>query len=166
MIERAVAGCAAALDESHCRLETHVEPNLPHIMADGSALERCIKNLLGNAIKYGQQSGWIGIFASRGENGGGPYLRIRVKDKGPGIKPADLPHIFEPFYRSRDAVDARVHGAGLGLSLVKRIVEEHSGKVKVDSIPGKGSCFTLYIPIANETAGSAVAASPAVSGVH
>jgi signal transduction histidine kinase len=122
-------------------------------MADTGALERCIKNLIGNATKYAHQSGWIGVFADRGENESGAYLRIRVEDKGPGIKDADLPHIFEPFYRSRDAVEARVHGAGLGLSLVKKIIEEHSGRVKVWGLPGGGTCFALYVPIANESAG-------------
>ena len=154
VVERSVAACQSALDDAHCRVESIVEPGLPQIMADTGALERCIKNLIGNATKYAHESGWIGVFADHGENESGAYLRIRVEDKGPGIKEADLPHIFEPFYRSRDAVEARVHGAGLGLSLVKKIIEQHSGRVKVSGIPGGGTCFALYLPIANETAGA------------
>lgn len=154
VVERSVAACESALHEAHCKVESVVEPGLPQIMADTGALERCIKNLIGNAAKYAHESGWIGVFADRGENKSGPYLRIRVEDKGPGIKEADLPHIFEPFYRSRDAVEARVHGAGLGLSLVKKIIEEHSGRVKVSGVPGGGTCFALYVPIANETVGA------------
>ena len=154
VVERSVAACQSALNEAHCRVESMVEPGLPQIMADTGALERCIKNLIGNATKYAHESGWIGVFADRGENESGAYLRIRVEDKGPGIKVADLPHIFEPFYRSRDAVEARVHGAGLGLSLVKKIIERHSGRVKVSGIPGGGTCFALYVPIVTETAGA------------
>ncbi len=154
VVERSVAACQPALHEAQCKVESVVERGLPRIMADTGALERCIKNLIGNAAKYAHESGWIGVFADRGENESGPYLRIRVEDKGPGIKEADLPHIFEPFYRGRDAVEARVHGAGLGLSLVKKIIEQHSGKVKVSGIPGGGTCFALYVPIANKTAGA------------
>ena len=154
VVERSVAACQSALHEAHCTVESVVEPGLPQIMADTGALERCIRNLIGNATKYAYESGWIGVFADRGENEGGAYLRIRVEDKGPGINEADLPHIFEPFYRSRDAVEARVHGAGLGLSLVKKIIEQHSGRVKVSGVPGGGACFALYLPIANETAGA------------
>jgi signal transduction histidine kinase len=163
VIMHSAAACDAAIKQADCELELHIEPNLPPIMADPSALERCMRNLIGNAVKYGRKNGWIGIFVDRGENEGGAQLRIRVMDKGPGIKSADLPHIFEPFYRSKDAVEARVHGAGLGLSLVKRIIEEHSGKINVESTPGSGACFTLLVPIANEAAGSPVISSPAVS---
>jgi signal transduction histidine kinase len=154
VVGRSVAACQPALIEARCQVEQMVEPGLPPIMADISALERCLKNLIGNSTKYAHQSGWIGVFADRGEGDKGAYLRIRVEDKGPGIKDVDLPHIFEPFYRSRDAVEARVHGAGLGLSLVKKIIEEHSGRVKVSGVPGGGTCFALYVPIANETAGA------------
>jgi len=154
VVERSVAACQSALAEAHCKVESVVEPGLPQIMADTGALEGCIKNLIGNATKYAHESGWIGVFADRGENENGPYLRIRVEDKGPGIKETDLPHIFEPFYRSRDAVEARVHGAGLGLSLVKKIMEQHSGRVRVSGVPGGGTCFALYVPIASETFGA------------
>ncbi len=154
VVQRSVAACQSALTEAHCKVESVVEPGLPQIMADTGALERCIRNLIGNAAKYAHESGWIGVFADRGESESGPYLRIRVEDKGPGIKAADLPHIFEPFYRSRDAVEARVHGAGLGLSLVKKIIEQHSGRVRVSGVPGGGTCFALYLPIANEPAGA------------
>ena len=134
------------------------------MMADPSALERCMRNLIGNAVKYGRENGWIGIFVDRGENEGGAQLRIRVMDKGPGIKAADLPHIFEPFYRSKDAVEARVHGAGLGLSLVKRIIEEHSGKIRAGEYAGGAEpASPSSIPIANEAAGSPAISSPAVS---
>jgi signal transduction histidine kinase len=163
VIMHSAAACDAVIKQADCELEMHIEPNLPPIMADPSALERCMRNLIGNAVKYGRANGWIGIFVDRGDNESGAQLRIRVMDKGPGIKPADLPHIFEPFYRSRDAVEARVHGAGLGLSLVKRIIEEHSGKINVESTPGNGACFTLLVPIANEAAGSPAISSPAVS---
>ncbi len=77
-------------------------------------------------------------------------VEIVVEDEGSGISPRDLPHIFEPFYRGADAVARQVHGSGLGLSLVQRIMREHGGRTAVTSEVGRGSRFALYIPIAPE----------------
>ena len=73
---------------------------------------------------------------------------ISVQDRGPGIKPADLPHIFDPFYRGRDAIDSQIYGSGLGLSLVKLAAEAHDGCVEVISQPGEGCTFMLRLPAA------------------
>jgi two-component system phosphate regulon sensor histidine kinase PhoR len=73
-------------------------------------------------------------------------VQIVVEDHGMGIEPADLAHIFEPFYRGRQVVAAQIHGSGLGLGMVKHIVAAHGGRVSVDTTPGKGSIFTLYLP--------------------
>ena len=71
---------------------------------------------------------------------------MAVADKGLGISSADLPHIFEPFYRGAEATSRQIHGNGLGLSIVKGIVEAHGGKVTVQSAPGAGSTFVLHLP--------------------
>jgi signal transduction histidine kinase len=69
-----------------------------------------------------------------------------VEDKGPGIEPAELSDIFRPFYRSKSVTAAQIHGTGLGLSLAKSIAEAMGGRLSVESVPGKGSAFTLRLP--------------------
>ena len=75
-------------------------------------------------------------------------IQIVVEDRGLGIPPADLPHVFEPFYRGTEAQSQQIHGNGLGLSIVRSIVEAHGGRVTVASTPGKGSAFTIHLPAA------------------
>jgi signal transduction histidine kinase len=84
-------------------------------------------------------------------------VRITVSDHGAGIPAADLPHIFEPFYRGEDAIQKQIQGHGLGLSLVRRIVEAHGGKVAVSTRPGAGTSFTITLPAAAATSESPVA---------
>jgi signal transduction histidine kinase len=99
-----------------------------------------------NAVKYGAGGGWIGLRAEAA----GAELRITVSDRGIGIPASEQPRIFEPFYRAPDALAAQIQGAGLGLSLVKRIVEAHRGRVEVRSDPGRGSDFVVTLPAAAE----------------
>ena len=73
---------------------------------------------------------------------------MAVADRGIGISPQDLPHIFESFYRGAEVAAAQIHGNGLGLSLVKHIVAAHGGRVTVESRPGEGSRFTIHLPAA------------------
>jgi two-component system phosphate regulon sensor histidine kinase PhoR len=75
-------------------------------------------------------------------------VTIRVHDRGLGIPSEDLPHIFEPFFRGRDVVDAQIHGSGLGLSLVKHIVDGHRGTIAVTSSARQGAIFTINLPAA------------------
>mgnify|MGYP000182776954 CR=1 FL=1 len=91
---------------------------------------------------------WIGLFASTVMDGEDLRIEIRVADRGPGIPPDEQPHIFEPFYRGKRAQQDQVHGTGLGLSLVKGIIEAHGGTVSVRSQPGKGAECVLRLPVA------------------
>ncbi len=115
---------------------------LPQIMADKAAIVRAVQNLIGNALKYSSDGRWIGV-RSESVSGG---VSVTVEDRGRGIPSDELRHIFEPFYRGRDAVAAQIKGSGLGLSLVKEILESHGGTVTVTSSPGKGSSFRIVIP--------------------
>jgi len=146
LIEDALKACQPQLEESGFEIEKHFQLNLPQVLADGAALTRAIQNLLTNAMKYGGQSRWIGLSAQTKDAPHETEVRITIEDKGHGISPSDLPHIFEPFRRGREAVAAQIYGSGLGLSLVKRIVEAHNGRISVESAHGHGSSFTLHLP--------------------
>jgi signal transduction histidine kinase len=128
-------------------VERHIEPGLPQVMGDLSAITQCLQNLVGNAVKYGAQSRWIGLGVSMGpaEHPPGQEVRISVSDKGIGMDRSEIPHIFEPFYRSPRVM--QIHGTGLGLSLATRIAETLGGRLSVVSELSVGSTFTLHLPI-------------------
>lgn len=128
------------------RIDKEIESNLPEVMADPAALVSAVRNIIDNAVKYGGSSNWIGIKARAHAIDHTRRVEITIADKGIGIPDSDLPHIFEPFYRGGAVVAAQVHGNGLGLSLVKNIVEAHGGTITVSSIPGEGSSFKLSLP--------------------
>jgi two-component system sensor histidine kinase BaeS len=120
-------------------------------------------NLLDNAAKYASAGQLVTVraAAARGGRGGrgGRQVSLTVEDRGPGIRAEDRPHLFEPFFRGREVATGGVPGSGLGLSLVRRIVEAHRGTVSVAAGPGgKGSAFTLHLPTAPEPAGALGAA--------
>ncbi len=105
-------------------------------------LRRVLLNLVENAIKYSRRHGRIDITLDRA----GDRAVLSVADRGYGIPPADLPHVFEPFYRADPARSRATGGAGLGLAIVSQIVRLHAGDVSVTSEPGVGSCFTVHLP--------------------
>ena len=146
VLKHALAACEAQISESGCIVQQMLEPDLPLALADPIALAHCVRNLLSNAIMYGHEGGWIGITAQRSGEPSAPAVQIMVEDRGPGIEPAGISHIFEPFYRGHGPVSRQIRGAGIGLSLVKRIMEANGGTVEVRSTPGQGSSFTLTIP--------------------
>ncbi len=146
VVESALADCRALLAESGFVVDKRIDPELPEAIADEAALKQCLQNLIGNGIKYGGDKGWIGI-AARAD---GEEVRITVEDHGLGIEPADLPYIFDPFYRGQAARAAQIHGTGLGLSLTKNIVEAMGGRISVQSAPGKGSTFTLHLRVSRD----------------
>jgi signal transduction histidine kinase len=136
----------ALIDGAGMKVDVDVPASLPPVLGDEEALRRVFQNLVANAIKYGASGGWIGLRAQSA----GREVRMTVSDRGIGIAPAEHERIFEPFYRTSDVVAAQIHGAGLGLSLVKRIVEAHGGRIGVRSAPGQGSEFIVQLPAAGE----------------
>lgn len=124
----------------------HVQPELPPLDADPVQLERALHNLIGNAIDYTPPDGAITITAHRVERG---WVEIDVTDTGTGISPEELPRVFERFYRSSKSRE-RAHGhSGLGLAIVREIVEAHGGRVTVESEPGHGTTFRLTVRAAS-----------------
>jgi signal transduction histidine kinase len=146
MIDRALAEYTAVLEDGGWRVEKEVDEGLPLILADAQSLESVLKNLIGNALKYAAQGKWLKISARVAQDKKGSEIQITVADHGPGIALADLPHIFEPFYRGREVFGSSNSGAGLGLSLVERHLQAHKGRVTVESSAENGTAFTLHLP--------------------
>jgi signal transduction histidine kinase len=145
IIEEAIAECQPAIEEKDFTLEKEFAKNLPPVSVDEKALTQAIQNLIQNALKYDDGEKWLKISARNGDR----KIKITVEDKGIGIEKKELGKIFEPFFRAKSVVDAQIHGNGLGLSLVKQIVEAHRGEVRVESETGKGSRFTIELPAGN-----------------
>ena len=149
VINGAVQSAMAALEGTGIQLQAEIAGRLPAIMADRLALTRAIENLLENARKYGTRDiRWIGLAASQVMDTRDAALEIRVSDRGPGIPENEQAPIFDPFVRGKAAVREQIRGTGLGLSLVRSIVEAHGGTVRVNSEPGRGTDFILRIPAA------------------
>ena len=145
-VGRVVANISALPEAEGFTVEREIDPDLPPVLADATALNHCLENLILNALKYGGEPRWARVRAATVD--GGSRVRIGVEDRGDGIDPADLPHIFEPFYRGKSAQAAQIHGTGLGLSLARDIAEGMGGHLEASSEPGRGSTFTLELPAA------------------
>lgn len=123
-------------------LGAEVSTDLPELLADRDRLLQVFENLVGNALKFTGPGGRITVGAGRR---GAREVLFRVTDTGPGIPAEDVPHLFDRFWQAREA---RCLGAGLGLPIVKGLVEAHGGRVWVESAPGQGSTFFFTIPAA------------------
>lgn len=130
------------------RLEGTNQPTLASLEArvDGRAIQQALVNLLDNAIKHSAAGQTVLVALEHPEGPSGPVVRVSVADQGPGIPPAEQEKIFERFYRRGSELRRETQGIGIGLSLVKHILEAHGGRVTVHSEPGQGSRFTLEIP--------------------
>jgi signal transduction histidine kinase len=128
------------------RVENAVPPGLPPVVADPDRLDRILVNLVGNALKYSQDR----VLVSAAREGEG--VRVTVADRGAGISASDLPRIFERYYRGQRHEG---EGLGLGLFIVRKLVEAHGGRISAESRPGVGSTFTFTLPAADETAAGA-----------
>jgi signal transduction histidine kinase len=123
-------------------LALEAPPSLPRVRADPDRLEQALVNLLDNAIKYTPAGGTA---TARLTSEGG-YVRVEISDTGPGISPEDLPHLFEPLYRAGNV--RGLPGTGLGLTIVRAILDQHGAPISVRSMPGQGTTFTFRLPAA------------------
>ena len=105
-------------------------------------IKQVVLNLISNAVNYNKPSGTITVAGHRQQN----ELLISVNDTGPGIRKADMVHLFDKFYRSQ-ATEASVQGTGLGLAICKKIVEAHNGHIDVQSEIGVGTTFSVHLPL-------------------
>ena len=143
LIDGCVRNLSLLAAERCIGLASRVNPTLPDLLVDAPLLTQAVGNLLSNAIKYSPPGTEVVIAAELSDAG----VAIRVRDQGLGIPEEAREKIFEKFYRLRRDTASGVVGTGLGLPLVKEIVERHGGRMSVESGPGAGSTFTIHLPL-------------------
>ncbi len=143
VVEETLASYRFQLEERGFQIGLSVPEHLPMTQADPDALAQALINLINNAVKYSPGEKKIDVRVERTEGA----IRISVSDRGMGIAPAERRRIFEDFYRSREARRLGTRGSGLGLTLVRRILDAHGGSIELSSILGKGSTFTMVFPL-------------------
>jgi two-component system sensor histidine kinase BaeS len=131
-----------AAKDKHLNWQTDIPLDLPEISADPIRLASVVENLVSNAIKYSNSGGMVSIRAAVE----GQEILIRVEDNGFGIAPEEQRKVFEPFYRGNQGRRFK-QGMGLGLSIARDLIEAHGGSITLESTPGKGSQFTIHLPI-------------------
>jgi signal transduction histidine kinase len=157
LVRGVIAASASLTAAAGIAVDVTLPDNLPPVLGDEPALGRVVQNLFANAIKYGSAGSWIGVEARRQGND----VLLTIADRGIGIDPSEQARVFEPFYRAPAVIAAQIQGAGLGLSLVERIVQAHGGTVTVRSTAGSGAAFTVQLPIATSEHERRAAGRPA-----
>jgi signal transduction histidine kinase len=160
LLQEVMRASSTLVDEAKIDVEYDIPEALPPALGDEQALRRVFQNLVSNAIKYGAQGRWIGLKARAAA---GKEIIVTVSDRGAGIPAAEQARIFEPFYRAPSVISAQIQGAGLGLSLVQRIIEAHGGRITVRSAEGSGSDFIVHLPAATEEPVTRNASAPDVT---
>jgi PAS domain S-box-containing protein len=158
LLQRCIILSRHKLNLSNIQLGFDIQSNLPSVKGDFNQLQQCVINLIFNAIDVMPDGGNLDITASTDTEK--KWVIITIKDTGPGIDQAELPHIFEPFVTTKD----EGYGVGLGLSTVYGIMERHGGSVDASSPPGHGAIFTLKLPV--PASGSVADSNGEVKGVR
>ena len=148
---------SVAQGERKVTVVTDVEPNLPLVLADRQRVAQVVANLVRNAVRHTPEGGLVAIRASRCD---AQAVIVSVEDTGVGIPADRLPHVFARFYRADDARDRASGGAGLGLAIVRELVEAMGGEVSAESVVGQGSRFWFSLPLAPVNVEDTVAVGP------
>jgi PAS domain S-box-containing protein len=142
IIEEAVELMEPEAEEKGLSFDVTIDSQLSPIYADYQSMETVLKNLVNNSVKYNRAQGCVSINAQNK----GDFIEIKVKDTGVGISKENLHRIFDKFFRIRNEYTRKVIGSGIGLPVVKAIIEAHSGSINVESEPEKGTTFTVLLP--------------------
>ncbi|MFA5120445.1 sensor histidine kinase, partial [Zavarzinia sp.] len=156
IVRRVVTGLDFRAKAKQATVELALPADLPAVLGDEGELEQVFTNLIDNAIKYGRQGGKVRVEARvldrvparAGWPGNATPVAVAITDEGPGISREHLPRLTERFYRVDTARSRDMGGTGLGLAIVKHIVNRHRGAMTIDSTVGKGTTFTVYLPMA------------------
>ncbi|RLA94358.1 MAG: hypothetical protein DRG25_02715 [Deltaproteobacteria bacterium] len=142
VLDKVLGLLGVKLKEKNIEIEVET-PETPLIISEVEGdMEKLFTNLIGNAVKYTASNGKVSVRIGIEDKS----IKIVVSDTGIGISSEDLPHVFEEFYRAKNARMLEREGTGLGLPIVKRIVERYDGKISVESEPNKGTIFTIIFP--------------------
>ncbi|MFJ9759896.1 sensor histidine kinase [Streptomyces sp. NPDC101149] len=148
LVAQAVSAHSARAESSGIRLHAHTDPGL-WLDADPVRMRQALGNLISNALRHTPAGGTVTVTAWPADD----LAVLSVEDTGSGIAAEDLPHVFERFWRAEKSRSRHTGGSGLGLSIVRQLVEEHGGTVTADSSPGDGAVFTLWLPRADQPDG-------------
>jgi len=157
VIRDAVAGVDAEARERGVAISVDEGGSVPAIVGDADTLRSAVQNIVGNSVKYTPSGGTVLVRVEAGDRD----VRIVTVDRGIGIDPADLPRVFKPFYRGKRAVDLQIRGSGVGLSIVRHVVDAHGGSVHIDSVAGEGTVVTVTLPVVGGAVPAAVAEADA-----
>ncbi len=152
LVEQILTTLRSELERKRIGFGLEVPPDLPPVIADREKLSQVIENLVINAIKFTPEGGRITVFAARAETQGRATAEIRVSDTGIGIPDAQLGKIFNRFHQVDGSTTRRFGGVGLGLSIVKSILDVHGAGVTVESEVGKGTSFRFVLPLLDKGA--------------
>jgi two-component system phosphate regulon sensor histidine kinase PhoR len=146
LVKNALNNYQLQIKDKDGKVELNLEAQNDEIIADEAHFTNLISNLIDNAIKYSKENLVLTIAtANYGKN-----LQIKVQDNGIGMNKETVKRVFEKFYRAHTGNLHNVKGFGLGMSYVKTVIDAHKGRIKVDSTLGKGTCFTVEVPLAEK----------------
>lgn len=169
LISTLVAAAEPLAEQRGLTLTADLDPGLPAVAGDSEKLDAVITNLLSNALKFTPRGGSVRVVARRshgGINDAEEQLRIAVEDTGIGIAPENFSRLFQRFSQIDGSTSRQFAGTGIGLALVKEIVELHGGDIHVESRPGQGSCFWFTLPVRQPNTVAASESAPSVPMVR
>ena len=154
IVRQVVDGLQTLARDRGVEIKVAAPPDTLIVLGDRDELIRALENLVENALKYGAAGKRVDITVTRGQTRAGtPEARVAVRDYGPGIAPEHLPRLTERFYRV-DVADSRAQGGtGLGLALVKHVLNRHGGRLTIESTLGAGATFTMHLPLRTDDSG-------------
>lgn len=147
VVRRVTSQYNEKVEAAHLKLRIKPDLFLPPVMGDLQNLERAISALVDNAVKFSPDGGEVELRLRRK----GDKVILSVRDEGPGIAPESLPHIFDRVYHLDKSGDPLFEGLGIGLAIAKQVVEQHKGQLSVDSTPGRGSTFSMWLNVWKDT---------------
>jgi PAS domain S-box-containing protein len=143
ILQRAAETFEPRAEAKSITFERAIEGSLPFLHADSDRIDQILANLLDNAVKFTPKGGRITLSARRTAE----MVEVSVADTGPGLSAENRKHIFEQFYQTEDTLTRKTGGSGLGLSIVKQLIEAHKGKISVESEEGQGARFIFILPV-------------------